>query len=197
MSCGSCGLGCCGGECGGTCGCCSGDCCSYQDPATLAQWGCYRAPYIYCDDLGPGGPTQPRHASMTGHQLGQIESCAPGEWYNLATGRCEPIPDVIPGYTPPGGEAPQGPGGQPGGVECSYWDYITGNCPTPAPLPQAPGELPGGVPGVVTEEQCAQRANAAKEAGRKQAQAEVVKVAAISAAVSAVVGAGIGYLLGQ
>jgi len=190
MLCTSDGLGCCG-ECGGSCGCCSADCCSYQDPATLAQWGCYRAPYVYCDDMGPGGVTSPRYASMTGHQLGQ--PCAPGEWYNMLTGQCEPIPDVIPGYTPP-----QGPGGEPGGVEeCSYWDYINGRCPTPPPLPQAPGQLPQAPGGVLTEEQCAQRATAAREAGRKEAQSEVVKVAAISAAVSAVVGAGIGYLLGR
>lgn len=180
-----------GCNCGGGC---RGDCCCSADPATVAQWGCYRAPYIYCDDLGPGGVTQPRHASQVGTQLGQIPeipTCAADEWFDPMSWSCTPRPEYPPGYDPP-------PGGEED-IPCpapmvGSWP----NCVYPGgglPGGQIPGELPP--PGVVTETDCAARAAASKKAGKREALGETVKVAAVSAAVAAAVGAAIGYLMGS
>jgi hypothetical protein len=188
------------------------ECCDGADPATVARWGCYRAPYTYCDDLGPGGPTFPRLAQATGRQLGQLPDvpaefpCPEGQTFDMSKWACVPDPYYMPGGPPAGG------GGElpPGGVEdrpCTYWEKMTGICPPsgtmPAGGPVVPPELPGGgMPGgTMPEQACGPYVEQAREKafreGKQEAHGEVIKVAAISAAVSAVVGGVLGYFLGQ
>ncbi len=132
------------------------------------QWGLYAAPFIYADDLGPGGRTAPRLAETIGDGNG---------WYKQL-GQLGQFPGVSP---PPGGveDAPCPPN-WPEGFPCML----------PGSSPQAP-MIP-----IITEEEAAKREAAAFNKGRSSVAGEIVKTAAISAAVSAVVGILIGKFIG-
>jgi len=152
------------------------DCCTASDPATVARWGCYSPPCGYCDDLGPGGVTQRRFASVYGTQLGQIPDppiCAAGEQWDWAEMKCVPgTVEDIPCPPPLVGSWP--------------------NCVDPT-SPYDPPQLPGQVPTLPAL--CANEIKQARKEGAAEAHSELVKAAAITAAVGTLVGAGIGYLL--
>ena len=65
-------------------------------------WGKYVVPFVYADQLGPGGATQARHAVKMGMQLGQID---PADFPGGVEGECPPgwpegVPCMLPGSTP-------------------------------------------------------------------------------------------------
>lgn len=169
---------------------------AYNNEQQPMVWGDYEEPFIYADDLGPGGATGPRYAQTAAsspelpgdgywrRQLGQVTdgepsedfelpeiptSCPPGTVFNISTFKCEEI-DKIPG-APPG---------------------------TPPGLPAIPGTPPGELPtGLVTEQACAAREQAAYNEGRTDERGNIVTTAAITAVVSGLVGVGIGYIFGR
>lgn len=171
-----------------------------NNAAQLMAWNRYAAPFVYGDSLGRGGATQLRYAQTaqgssalpgdadTGSggawrrqlgDLGQVDIpagmiCPEGTAWDFNTFKCQPgdLDPVLPGGFPP-------PGGQP---------------PPPGTLPQIP---PGTLPGVVTEQQCAQREAAAFAAGRDEERGNIIRTAAITAVVSGVVGIGLGYIFGR
>lgn len=135
-------------------------------------WGYYVAPYIYGDDLGPGGRTAPRRAEMIGGSDGAYNAC--GAYLPPWRKQLDGLDDL-----PPGG-VEDCPPGWPEGVPCV--------------LPPGGG---GGMPmPILTEQEAQRREQEAFERGRAEEARATIKTAAISAAVSAVVGIAIGKLIG-
>lgn len=178
------------------------------------HWGQLASPFVYADQLGPGGQAYPRYAQTmcdcNGYckqlgclgecgqlgclgdcgQLGQVPQgfpCPPGQVFDMSTMSCIDEPAFPPGYTPPGGVEDR---------PCTFWEQTTGQCPPSGTMPGGP-ELPQLPAGVVTEQQCQAREDSAYGKGKSAERGDVIKTAAISAAVSVAVGLGIGYLLGS
>lgn len=160
-------------------------------PGVEASWGCEEAPFVYADDLGPGGVTALRHAQAVTAEGGW--PCPDLDWHQQM-GAVELAGSEL-------GAGPCADGSQPFSTtlqDCTARGLVlnlsTGCCEEPT-FPPQPQPTPKPTVPLVTEEQCAAREKQAFDKGAAEEQSKVIKTAVVSAVVSAVVGIAIGKLL--
>lgn len=181
-------------------------CGEYQCPGTCrglpVEWGCYSAPYVYADSMGPGGATGRRYA-QTMNDGGRPLA---GTHWHEDMGDCSYLGHggglgQLGDELPPGGVEDQPcPPGWPEGIPCVLNPEIPpGTFPTlpGVPLPGTSPTIPGApaptVPTVVvTEEEARRREDEAFARGKEAERSSLIMYTGISAVVSGLVGIALG-----